>query len=777
MKNWFEEVSKNKGPDFMTEYLAMGWCLVELPPGKKAPSGAQASGWNRPANLIRTPDQAARMANPCNVGLVHGASGTAALDIDHTEYFSLVCDALGFPLADWMDAFPSIAGKSERGKLIFDLPAGLILPTHQYKWVINGKPVVIFELRAGDNTHQDVLPPSIHPDTGKPYHWLRTPWDAQQRDIPDELLALWENFATIKPQLDSINPHASDAPKPRPVHRSVSREHGSVIKQFNAANPLTEMLSAQGYVQKGKANRWLPPGSTTGIPGVFVFEGGTHCYAHNGSSMLADGHAHDAFDVFRIYEHNGDFAQAMAAAANDLATESAIERQAQASVDRIVARVAARKKEPEPVCGPPPGLLTVPGTLGKMVDWFNATAKTPQPEFAVQAALALGSVAAGRIYCTDWANFSSLFFLGLAKSGTGKEHIKRCIDDVLDEAQLSELVGQGGYASGPAVISSLLQQPTHISVVDEMGLLLESNRASQNAHGATAMATLMEVFGRADGTMRPKAYQTMFLTDQQQQDLSSKVVRRPALTFFGMSTPETFFGALADSSVQSGFLARFLPVISAADRVVCRPKPMIRPPGAVVEWAHVLRIPPELGELGPSLVNQAGEAHDPIIVALTDEVMAAWDSLKAIEQAKANELDKIGMAALVHRWAEMALRVALIVTLSIDPRRRKIDPQAMTWACNYVQHYGSAFIDTVVKELGRSEFAQNVNTTLELLKRHPDRWLSWREIKRGCRPLQNLKPREQGEVETELKDTDGVAIEIQQGQRGRAAVRYRWVGE
>ena len=60
------------------------------------------------------------------------------------------------------------------------------------------------------------------------------------------------------------------------------------------------------------------------------------------------------------------------------------------------------------VAMPQPALLTVPGVLGEMVTWGNATAHRHQPQFAVQAALALGSVVLGRSWKSDRRNYSSL---------------------------------------------------------------------------------------------------------------------------------------------------------------------------------------------------------------------------------------------------------------------------------------------------------------------------------------------------------------------------------
>lgn len=170
------------------EYCHAGLVLVPIPAGLKSPV---MKGWQERSRCISDPDTAAVLDG--NVGLAHAYSGTVCLDIDNmvlaAEYFS----ERGIDLSTWLNAPDAVgitSGREGRAKLLY---RGPVLPTFNLKK--NG-----FELRCGNGkntTMQDVLPPSIHPDTGKPYewgghgHWSRIP------EAPAELLALWESM--IKP--------------------------------------------------------------------------------------------------------------------------------------------------------------------------------------------------------------------------------------------------------------------------------------------------------------------------------------------------------------------------------------------------------------------------------------------------------------------------------------------------------------------------------------------------------------------------------------------------
>ena len=122
----------------------------------------------------------------------------------------------------------------------------------------------------------------------------------------------------------------------------------------------------------------------------------------------------------------------------------------------------------------PTNLYSPPGVLKDIYDYSENIAKISQPAISMQAALSVGSVAAGRMYRTDMNNFSSLFFMCIAKSGQGKENVKTVVESILDKADHSDLMAGDGYTSSGAIYSLLRYKPTHITVMDEFGKRLES---------------------------------------------------------------------------------------------------------------------------------------------------------------------------------------------------------------------------------------------------------------------------------------------------------------
>lgn len=97
-----------------------------------------------------------------------------------------------------------------------------------------------------------------------------------------------------------------------------------VIGAFNAFYEVGAILSRNGYQPRG--NRYLAPDSTTGEPGVYIFEDTGRCYSHHGNDPLNDGHGHNPFSVFCILEHSGDVRAAVKAAAVELGIDRTHDR-------------------------------------------------------------------------------------------------------------------------------------------------------------------------------------------------------------------------------------------------------------------------------------------------------------------------------------------------------------------------------------------------------------------------------------------------------------------
>ncbi|MGH8228269.1 MAG: bifunctional DNA primase/polymerase [Steroidobacteraceae bacterium] len=173
------------------------------------------------------------------------------------------------------------------------------------------KPITVLELRAG--RVQDVLPPSMHPETHRPYRWLMPPRDGFP-PLPDALLSLWLGFDEFRRRARALCPWAAPEPQEHaPIARRSSPYTGpSIIAAFNDAHSAAAILEAHGYEPAGR-RRWKSPNGH-GVAGVTLLPSG-RVYCHHASDALGDEHAHDAFDLFALLDHHGDQRAAVRAAA------------------------------------------------------------------------------------------------------------------------------------------------------------------------------------------------------------------------------------------------------------------------------------------------------------------------------------------------------------------------------------------------------------------------------------------------------------------------------
>jgi len=158
----------------LSEYCKNGFALIPIPQGSKGPIN---KGWNEKENVITSPEDAVNIKH--NVGLAHlycSTYTTATLDIDDYELSKKWLKDYDVNLDDLLnadDAVQIISGKPGRCKLLYKLPEGSPQMLTQQITDQNTKAMVL-EFRcasANGKTVQDLLPPSIHPDTQKPYSW------------------------------------------------------------------------------------------------------------------------------------------------------------------------------------------------------------------------------------------------------------------------------------------------------------------------------------------------------------------------------------------------------------------------------------------------------------------------------------------------------------------------------------------------------------------------------------------------------------------------------
>ncbi len=171
-------------------YIDAGFVLTSFPNDRKGP---MQKGWNLRENCISTRAQAAN-TNGHNIGLCHAYARTCAIDVDNYRDAEQWLLARGADLNEYMMADDAVQIRSGRAKLLYRLPEGVEpLPSKK----VTGANGDVIDFRCGTVngvTIQDVLPPSIHPDTGEPYEWGGAGDFHNVPELPDALIPIWRSL-------------------------------------------------------------------------------------------------------------------------------------------------------------------------------------------------------------------------------------------------------------------------------------------------------------------------------------------------------------------------------------------------------------------------------------------------------------------------------------------------------------------------------------------------------------------------------------------------------
>jgi putative DNA primase/helicase len=333
-----------------------GFAVIPIKPKSKLPV---ENDWGNRA--FTAPDEAAKHweENPnLNIGLALGPSQMCSLDIDCMKSFRLIAEEFGIDLDAELSKVPTIQGADKGMRCMFRVPSQPgVMDYHKVSWPSEGDPsgdihkqmmrdaakakadgntereaqirdtakqfsaYTVIELRVSNEGKQryDVLPPSIHPDTLKPYRWIVQPPKtlAEWPEPPPWMMAIWNAWDSFKPQLVDACPWLPKAAPPPPRAPKQPTQQGSAITAFNDAHDLRMVLEQYGYTRKGKS-RYVSPHTTTNLPGVVLFPGEDRCFIHHASDPLCSddtGKPVNPFDLYCEYEHSGDVSKAVKAAA------------------------------------------------------------------------------------------------------------------------------------------------------------------------------------------------------------------------------------------------------------------------------------------------------------------------------------------------------------------------------------------------------------------------------------------------------------------------------
>jgi hypothetical protein len=335
---------------------------------------------------------------------------------------------------------------------------------------------------------------------------------------------------------------------------------------------------------------------------------------------------------------------------------------------------------------------------------------------ALGAALTIVGTLVGRRVAGPTKSGTHLYVVALAGTGAGKQHAIDCIKSALIAAGAAVHIGPGEFASSQAVIRLVKRKPLSLCAIDEFGAFLRRITNRNAGHYETAITGELRKlwgisFSRYDSAESAKE--------------DSQAVESPALTIYGVSTPEEFYGALKLEDIGNGFLNRFV-IIETGERGPENDPPPGSdkiPTSLQAKLQKLYRPTPfslpvfsetPSGQLEPGIRLPWGPGAKEIYTALSKRTDDEQDE----QQRK-----------LKGRVAEIALRIATIRCAGRDSSTISADD--MQWACDLATLSAEALCTGVAKHMVVPlEFAE---ICPEIVRRVRDRGgeMSERDIKRS----------------------------------------------
>jgi hypothetical protein len=316
-----------------------------------------------------------------------------------------------------------------------------------------------------------------------------------------------------------------------------------------------------------------------------------------------------------------------------------------------------------------------PGLIGEITQFIYQAAPRPVKEIALGAAIGLMAGICGRAYNVSGTGLNQ-YVLILAKTGSGKEGAASGIDRIMQQLRRTvpaamDFIGPAEISSGQALEKYIAKNPCFVSIVGEFGLMMQ--RICSPAANSSEIAlrrTLLSLYNKsgADDIQRQRIYSD--------KDKNTEVVRSPAFSILGESTPESFYASLDESMISQGVLPRFTcieylgkrPELNKAHRD-------IQPSETLIQ---------NIAQLAANCLMLA-QHNKTINVALNDEAQRFADEFNSMCDAKINTSELEVARQLWNRAHIKTLKLGALIAIGLNPYLPVITLECIQWAAGLVE--------------------------------------------------------------------------------------------
>ena len=744
---------------FGARLVTNGYAILPIGPGTKKPGrflrGAWVDypEWNRHAERDTTDVEVATWSSwpDCGIGIVGGA--VAAVDIDIVEDAELALQIERLALTRLGDTPALRIGRAPKRMLVYRAA--------QPFRGIKRHPLEILCLG------QQFLAYATHPDTGAPYVWPDEALaDIDISDLP-EITA--EAAAAFLDEAYALLPEAL-----RQRGLSLVTSATDHLRSHSQIGTLPAIEAALAWLPNADLDydSWMRIGmalkGALGDAGADLFAEWSAQAAKDMPATTAKAWASfkpdriGAGTIYHLAMERGW--QPDPALHLDGSMLGAADHPAAGLLSRLD---VATSSPALPTPAPAYALVIPDGLVGDLTDYMLATARRPQPLLSLGASLCAIGALMGRQYRTTSNLRSNLYVVGIADSGSGKNHAREIINETFFEAGLAHHLGGNKIASGAGLLTALHRQPAILFQIDEFGMFLSAaaDRKRSPRHITEILDNMTELFTAAGGIFLGAEYANRDGSNERRD------IDQPCLCVYGTTTPLHFWGALQGANVVDGSLARFLILPSDEDYPDENITVGIRqaPPALIQGLQRVA------AGGGHSKGNLAGKTADqntavnPVMVPMTEDARARFQHLSLVLTEELRAAAGTAFTAILARIGENALKLALIVAVGRDPARAEIDITATDWAIGFVRHYAQRTMEAVERHVADTETEAHLKRLKEIIRAAGAKGITKSDVTRAS---QWLKSRDRDEILETLIESGDITTGMRE-TGGRRAMVYR----
>lgn len=549
---------------------------------------------------------------------------------------------------------------------------------------------------------QTVIPPTVHPGTGRPYVWVEGSDDLLQvapedlPELPDDIAAQLEEalapFGYLPPvERDTVFGDADTA------WREVNQAALSNLEAWVPHLGLEKLSRVSGGYRAVASHRPSNSGKPTSArsQSLGINENGIVDWGDDDRKftpidlvmVLTPCDFGPAFEWLRDKLGLGmrmDFSKLIA---NGLAKSRRVEQANPLTApDLTPAPEQDNQPDPQPIRAPvgeinPFDYRTHGGLMGQVSRWMFDSAWRPVPEFATIGAIGVMASLFGRRYTTPTGLGLNLYLIGLGGAGFGKDHALKASQALLADAGMTHLIGPADFSSDSALEHVVRQRPCFTMPMDEIGMFFQG-MSGRNSGGfeKRIRKVLLELYTRSDGMWTGKQ-KTPVQGSKAVTDTAAEPVYNPTISLIGMSTPSEFYEGITEQNLKDGVVAR-MTVVAPKKRPSSRKErePVVPPRSLVAAMKDAAAAYPvsERGNLGSA--NWRMSTNRPALHQVSWESDAVRDMWREIEEWQVQAIDDDpSKDGVMSRAAEQTIKLATIRAISRRPDAPVVGEDDIEW--------------------------------------------------------------------------------------------------